>query len=156
MRSLQSYLDEYRAHHRNPVNEWIHYLCVPLITFTSLAMLWLVPLGRWLGLPETIAPYVNASTLLALPIFVFYLRLSLKGAVLMALWFAATVAGILAMQAAGWSVLDVSATAWLLAWVAQLYGHKLEGHKPSFFGDLLFLLIGPLFVNDRLVLRLAR
>lgn len=156
MRSLQSYLDEYRSHHSNPVNELIHFICVPLITFTTLAMLWLVPVGRWLGLPEAIAPYVNASTLAALPIFAFYLRLSLKGALLMALWFAATVAGILAMQAAGWPLLGLCATAWLIAWAVQLYGHKLEGHKPSFFGDLLFLLIGPLFVNDKLVLRLAR
>jgi uncharacterized membrane protein YGL010W len=31
----------------------------------------------------------------------------------------------------------------VLAWIGQFYGHKVEGKKPSFFKDLQFLLIGP-------------
>ena len=31
----------------------------------------------------------------------------------------------------------------VLAWVGQFYGHKVEGAKPSFFKDLQFLMIGP-------------
>jgi len=31
----------------------------------------------------------------------------------------------------------------VLAWVGQFYGHKVEGKKPSFLKDLQFLLIGP-------------
>jgi len=31
----------------------------------------------------------------------------------------------------------------LLAWTGQFIGHVLERRKPSFFKDLLFLLIGP-------------
>ena len=34
----------------------------------------------------------------------------------------------------------------VLAWVGQFYGHHLEGKKPSFFKDLQYLLIGPLWV----------
>jgi uncharacterized membrane protein YGL010W len=34
----------------------------------------------------------------------------------------------------------------ILAWVGQFIGHKIEGAKPSFFEDLQFLLIGPLWV----------
>jgi len=33
-----------------------------------------------------------------------------------------------------------------IAWVFQFVGHKIEGKKPSFFQDLSFLLIGPLWV----------
>jgi len=29
------------------------------------------------------------------------------------------------------------------AWIAQFYGHKVEGKKPSFFQDVQFLLVGP-------------
>ncbi|GAA3996382.1 hypothetical protein GCM10022408_03730 [Hymenobacter fastidiosus] len=32
-----------------------------------------------------------------------------------------------------------------LAWVGQLWGHKVEGQKPDFLKDLQFLLIGPLW-----------
>ena len=31
----------------------------------------------------------------------------------------------------------------VLAWVGQFYGHKIEGKKPSFLKDLQFLMIGP-------------
>jgi uncharacterized membrane protein YGL010W len=30
-----------------------------------------------------------------------------------------------------------------VSWVAQFYGHKIEGKKPSFLKDIQFLLIGP-------------
>ena len=31
----------------------------------------------------------------------------------------------------------------VVAWIGQFVGHKIEGKKPSFFEDLQFLLIGP-------------
>ena len=31
----------------------------------------------------------------------------------------------------------------VVAWIGQFIGHKIEGAKPSFFDDLKFLLIGP-------------
>ena len=31
----------------------------------------------------------------------------------------------------------------VVAWIGQFIGHKIEGKKPSFFQDLQFLLIGP-------------
>jgi uncharacterized membrane protein YGL010W len=36
----------------------------------------------------------------------------------------------------------------ILAWIGQFYGHKVEGKKPSFFKDLQFLLIGPVWCMD--------
>ena len=34
----------------------------------------------------------------------------------------------------------------ILAWIGQFIGHEIEGKKPSFFEDLQFLLIGPLWI----------
>ena len=31
----------------------------------------------------------------------------------------------------------------IVAWIGQFIGHKIEGKKPSFLQDLQFLLIGP-------------
>jgi len=31
----------------------------------------------------------------------------------------------------------------VLAWIGQFYGHKVEGKKPSFLKDIQFLMIGP-------------
>ena len=43
-----------------------------------------------------------------------------------------------------------SLTIFVIAWIGQFYGHKLEGKKPSFFKDLQFLLIGPAWVFEKL------
>ena len=34
----------------------------------------------------------------------------------------------------------------VVAWIAQFVGHKIEGRKPSFLTDLTYLLIGPAWV----------
>src|SRR5690606_36199920 len=41
------------------------------------------------------------------------------------------------------------------AWIAQFVGHKLEGRKPSFLTDLVYLLIGPAWVLSKLYRRLG-
>lgn len=45
----------------------------------------------------------------------------------------------------------VSAFIFIISWIFQFWGHKVEGKKPSFFKDLLFLLIGPLWVVKALL-----
>jgi uncharacterized membrane protein YGL010W len=47
-----------------------------------------------------------------------------------------------------------SLAVFVLAWIGQFVGHKIEGKKPSFFDDLRYLLIGPLFVLAVLYRRL--
>ena len=37
-----------------------------------------------------------------------------------------------------------------VAWIGQFYGHKVEGKKPSFFKDIQFLLIGPLWLLSKI------
>jgi uncharacterized membrane protein YGL010W len=35
-------------------------------------------------------------------------------------------------------------------WIAQFYGHRIEGKKPSFLKDLQFLSIGPAWVIENM------
>jgi len=37
----------------------------------------------------------------------------------------------------------ISLIIFVVAWIGQFYGHKVEGKKPSFLKDIQFLLIGP-------------
>lgn len=153
MRSLQQFLDEYRKSHLNPVNIAIHVVCVPVIFFATLGLLWALPVGQWLGLGADIASWVNGATLFAVPSMLFYARMSLGSVVAMAAWFALSVAGILAIESAGASLLWICGALWVLAWAVQFYGHEVEGAKPSFADDLVFLLIGPLFIMEKLYRR---
>ena len=82
----------------------------------------------------------------------YYARLS-------AVWLATmTVVSALALglvYAMGERVLMISVATFVLAWIAQFVGHKLEGRKPSFFEDLQYLWIGPIFVLSKLFLKLG-
>jgi len=40
-------------------------------------------------------------------------------------------------------VLTIAIVVFVIAWIGQFIGHRIEGKKPSFFEDIKFLLIGP-------------
>jgi len=129
-RTIDVLLDQYSDSHRNPTNELIHFVCVPVIVFTLLGILWSIH-----------AVLAVAAVVAAL---VYYFRLSPPFAFGMLLMSAVMLA-LLALMPAG-TVLPLSIAIFVVAWIGQFIGHKIEGKKPSFFDDLRFLLIGPLFV----------
>ena len=143
MRDLSTFLHDYGDSHRHPVNQWVHIFCVPAIFVSTLGLFWLIPVGQWLGLEGAAAYWVNGGTLLAVLCMPFYLRLSMGVSLLMLGWLAVSIAVVTLVDRSalslGWSALVL----WLVAWAVQVWGHKVEGKKPSFTDDLVFLLVGP-------------
>ena len=137
-RAIDSLLAKYSESHLNPVNEVIHFICVPVIVFTLLGLLWAI--HPWVALAGALAAML------------YYFSLSVPLAVGMLLMSAAMLV-LLYVLPPQW-VLPLSITVFVLAWIGQFVGHKIEGKKPSFFDDLRFLLIGPLFVLGFLYRRL--
>lgn len=146
---LNNYIAEYSKSHQHPLNQVIHMFCVPIITMSTLGLLWLVPLGTWLGVDPAWAEYVNGATLLAVLAMIFYFTLSVGTVLTMAVWLAVSVACIYGIQALGLPLLWTCVVLWVGAWAAQFYGHEVEGEKPSFFADIFYLLIGPLYVTRK-------
>ncbi|HEY0063391.1 MAG TPA: Mpo1-like protein [Telluria sp.] len=137
-RDIDTLLAKYSESHLNHTNEIIHFICVPVIVFTLLGILW------W------VHPYVAIGvTVLSM---LYYIKLSKSFAVGMLLMSAAMLAILSLLPPA--TVLPLSLAIFVLAWIGQFIGHKIEGKKPSFFDDLRFLLIGPLFVLSFLYRRL--
>jgi uncharacterized membrane protein YGL010W len=138
MRTIDTLLEQYSDSHRNPTNELIHFVCVPVIVFTLLGILWSIhPAG---------AVAASAAAL------VYYFRLSRPFAFGMLLMSALMLAVLALMPPM--TVLPLSIAIFVVAWIGQFIGHKIEGKKPSFLDDLRFLLIGPLFVLGFLYRRL--
>ena len=156
MRTQRQFLDEYRKTHSNPTNALVHTICVPIIVFASIGMLWTLPLGLWLGLAAPLAPWANGATVVAVLALVFYATLSARAVLYMTATFAVCVAIVIAMQNAGLPVLWLCAGLWIAAWLGQFYGHHVEGAKPAFLDDVVFLLIGPLFILEKFELLPAR
>jgi len=144
MSTLPALLAEYGESHQNPTNKLVHWVCVPLIMFSLLGLLWSVPMPAAV---RQLSPWLNLATLVMGLAVVYYLRLSVRLSVGMVLvW--ALIAGALRLVQAGaalplWGVCVII---FVLAWVGQFWGHKVEGKKPSFLQDLQFLLIGPLWL----------
>lgn len=139
MKTLDMWLDEYGESHRNALNKTIHWICVPVIQFCVLGLLYCLS-------PLVALGFAAAS-------LAFYIPLSLPLAAGMLLISAA----MLALISVTPHLLAVSIGLFVLAWIGQFYGHIVEGKKPSFFKDLQFLLVGPVwllnFVYQRLGLK---
>ncbi|MGX9221341.1 Mpo1 family 2-hydroxy fatty acid dioxygenase [Massilia varians] len=137
-RNIDVLLARYAESHRNHTNEIIHFVCIPLIVLSLLGILW------------AIHPAVAiAATLASL---YYYTKLSRQFALGMGVM-SAVMLGLLALMP-DMTVLPVSIAIFVVAWIGQFIGHKIEGKKPSFFEDLRFLLIGPLFVLSFLYRRM--
>ena len=130
MKTINQWFDEYSESHQNKTNKAIHWVCVPTILFSIIGIL-----AHFSAL---------LTALLLLLSFVFYARLDLVLAVAMA--------ALLVVMA--WLIYTLPVGVgfyiglFVLAWIGQFYGHKIEGKKPSFFKDLQFLLIGPVWCMD--------
>ena len=137
-RQIDLLLGRYGESHRHPLNETIHVVCIPAIVFSLLGLLWAVhPFIALLTVAGALAYYFTLSRPFALGM----------GAM------AALMLAVLSLIPPG-MVLPVSIGVFVLAWVGQFIGHHIEGKKPSFFEDVRFLLIGPLFVLAILYRRL--
>ena len=143
MRSVQNWLDEYSVSHRNPVNKKIHWICVPLIMLSALGMLWNVPRPAFFF---SLSPYLNWATLLILASLIYYLLLSVRLAAGMLLVSVLMCLVLEFLMQLPWPLLWTSVAIFAGAWIGQFIGHKIEGRKPSFFKDLQFLLIGPIWL----------
>jgi uncharacterized membrane protein YGL010W len=138
VRRVDQLLAHYEESHRNPRNELIHFIAIPLIMLSLVGMMF------------ALHPYVAYAFIAAS--MVYYLRLSLVFLVAMLLWSALSLAVLFAM---GSLVLELSVAIFVGAWILQFIGHKLEGKKPSFFEDIQYLWVGPLFVLSKLFTKLG-
>ncbi len=140
MKRLETWLAEYGESHRHPLNKRLHWVCVPLIVFSLLGLLRSVPFpGDW-------PVWVNWAALLVTLALFYYAALAprLVPAMLVVLLGTLWLVEWLAGQAL--PLWQGCLAIFVLAWIGQFIGHEIEGKRPSFFQDLQFLLIGPLWL----------
>lgn len=128
MKPIGQWFDEYSESHRNRTNKLLHWICVPLITFSVLGMLWsLHPLAAGVVVVLALAFYLMLS---------WQLALAMLGLSALTLWVLSL------MPMTFWPSVGI----FVLAWIGQFIGHHIEGKKPSFFQDIQFLMIGPVWL----------
>ena len=139
MKTIQQWLNEYGESHQDHTNKTIHWICVPIIFFSLIGLLFTIKL------PFAIGGFtVNIAEIMVLIAVLYYVSLSrtlwigllLFAGICLVLCQFIEKANILPLWA-------ICAGLFVLAWIGQFYGHNVEGKKPSFLKDIQFLLIGP-------------
>jgi uncharacterized membrane protein YGL010W len=143
MRTVTEWLGEYGDSHQNPTNKLLHWICVPPIVLSVMGLLWAAPVP-----PEfsAVSVWLNWATLAAAAALIYYLVLSPALALGLLLAFAALLAITRLLAGLAWPLWLTSIVIFVIAWIGQFVGHAVEGKRPSFFKDLQFLLIGPLWL----------
>tara|TARA_B100000579_G_scaffold87133_1_gene68436 strand:+ start:1122 stop:1595 length:474 start_codon:yes stop_codon:yes gene_type:complete len=145
MKTIHEWNDEYSKYHKNKTNKIIHWVCIPLIMFSLLGLLSkidiiklntdsiffsirgleifiIIAIGYYIKISKSLAAGMSFITLL----FVLIIESINKNDDIMQIYL---YLGI-----------------FIISWIGQFIGHKIEGKKPAFFKDLQFLLIGPLWL----------
>ena len=138
MRHIDKLIAQYGASHQNRTNVLIHAIAVPSIFFVTIGLIWSIPVPDWLAQFD-----VTWAHVLIIPTLYYYFRLSGPIGAAMTLLSLASFGGINLLVSAGISVWQFSLALFVVMWILQFVGHKVEGQKPSFFDDIRFLLVGP-------------
>jgi uncharacterized membrane protein YGL010W len=137
-RRVDILINHYGASHTNPTNELIHFVAIPLIMLSLCGLIYALS-------PIALYVFIAAS-------LVYYARLSAVFLISMLVWSAAM---LWIIQNIGNGLVLISIGVFIGAWILQFIGHKLEGKKPSFFEDVQYLWVGPLFVLSKLFIKLG-
>ena len=147
MKALDQWFEEYAVSHQNETNKTIHYICVPAIFFSIVGLLMSIPSGFLTDAAGGSYIIGNWATVALIFVLIFYFRLSVSMGFKMLIFSILCIIGnyFISTVAPLWLI---SLIIFVVAWIGQFYGHKVEGKKPSFLKDIQFLLIGPAWVID--------
>ena len=133
--TLRSYFADYATFHGTPGNQACHYVAVPVIVLTVVALLAQVELATVSGFTITLAEVVIVL------VTAYYLTLDATLALLM------LVVSILFAWGRRFIPPMIALALFAAAWVLQFIGHYVYEHRsPAFFRNLTHLLVGPLWV----------
>lgn len=152
MKTINQWLTEYGESHQNPTNKTVHWICVPLIFFSIVGLLFSIKLPFF----NLVEIQGNVALVALVLILIYYFVLSKSLALGLSFFTSSCFYICHLIEQSGFAPLwQVSLTVFVLAWIGQFWGHKIEGKKPSFLKDLQFLMIGPAWLMSFIYKRLG-
>jgi uncharacterized membrane protein YGL010W len=141
MRKIDFLLSKYGESHQNKTNKLFHWFCIPAIMFSFFGILMSIPLPIEKNL------LFNLASTLYIGALIYYISLSLYMFIgFLFIGFFLVYGNYLIYMTLAQNtsnMLIVSLIVFIIAWIGQFIGHKIEGKKPSFLEDVQYLLIGP-------------
>jgi len=118
-------------------------VCVPLIVLSTIGLISLIPVPEFMS---NLSSYLNFGTLFLLLAVIYYAVLSVPLAIGLALFSILIVIALNWMGSLNFALWKQCVAIFVGAWIVQFIGHEIEGKKPSFFQDIQFLMIGPMWL----------
>jgi uncharacterized membrane protein YGL010W len=143
MRTAEQWFTEYAESHQHRYNKLLHWLCVPVIVFAVIGLLWSLPTPAAL---RAVSPLLNWGVLVVVAGLAYYLMVSPRLALGMLLPLLVVLWLLRQLDALATPLWLICSVLFVVAWIGQFIGHAIEGRQPSFFKDVQFLLIGPLWL----------
>tara|TARA_Y100000588_G_C13896502_1_gene770935 strand:+ start:334 stop:807 length:474 start_codon:yes stop_codon:yes gene_type:complete len=142
LKNIYDWLDAYGESHQNKTNKQIHWVCVPVIMVTLLGLLSMINFSFTINKGFY---HINLAGILIILAIIFYIRLSVVITLGMVLFSGLCIQFINFLESNynNSELFTIYVITFIIAWIGQFVGHKIEGKKPSFFEDIQFLLIGP-------------
>ena len=146
-KTADQWFADYGESHQHRANEVIHWICVPVIFACVMGFISVIPVPEaW----QEAVPWFNWPLVAMAVVMPFYVRLSPALSAGMFFFMSLCYSGIVLLEAfAPWPVGKICVIAFMLAWGGQFVGHVIEGRRPSFFKDLVFLLVGPAWLMSK-------
>ena len=142
MKNISQWLSEYGESHQNKTNKAIHWICVPLILWSILMAISAIPNPTFLQ-----ALNINFLYVVIMLAVAYYTMLSTSLAIgMLIVMFGMHAVTIYIKMKIALNISILALVVFVLAWIGQFIGHKIEGKKPSFIKDIQFLLIGPIWL----------
>jgi uncharacterized membrane protein YGL010W len=152
MRTVEQWFGEYGASHTHPHNELLHFVCVPAIVMTVIGFLWAIPVPAPFA---AVSPWLNWASITVALAIVYYFSLSATLGVGAAIGLLALLGVVSWLDTLAWPLWVTCLVVFVVAWIGQFIGHAIEGKRPSFFKDVQFLLIGPIWLLGHVYRRLG-
>src|SRR5215475_5626061 len=125
-RTVDRLFERYGEFHRHPTNKAIHWVCVPLIVWSVLGLVW------------SASPLAALVAIAAALVFYGWLSLRLAAGMLVVLALMLWPLTLLGSRA-----FVVCLAVFVVAWIGQFIGHVFEGRRPAFLEDVRSFLIAP-------------
>lgn len=129
-------ITEYSSSHQNETNQLVHYICVPIIFFNVVALIYFYS-----------HIYVTAGLIIATLVFYFKCLRSFLPHMIVLYAINLTLCYFLAPLP---FFVEANIALFVAAWIGQFWGHKIEGKNPSFLRNIFFLLVGPAWVAAKI------
>lgn len=145
MRKIDLLFAEYGESHKNKINKSIHWICVPLIFWTIIGFISLIPSPHFFLKYYGFLSIASIIAIALVSIYYFGLSWRIGFAMLFFMLFCEHLVSTVNVHF-GKNSWMIYLSVFTITWILQFIGYKIEGKKPSFLKDLQFLLIGPIWL----------